>query len=248
MAIPGGSTKTINDLIPDVIDALQGRTDVASLVPRYARRAIQEITANNSFEELRRTGPTVTLTVGTAIYSASLFLNSADDYSYPEVFTIFVDPPNNTTFDTLKYKTPIAITPLTSPATKGTPGWWSRFGPSFFFGPNPDNTYSVFLRYQVKHPFTPDVTSLGSSTLFLPDDWEEIVVYATAERIALVKRWNDQVDMIHKILWGDPAAGTSVDGTMARPGLVKARQLQVERDQKFNTRNLGIIVPRYTSR
>lgn len=248
MATPGGSARTINDLIPDVIDALQQRTDIASIVPRYLRRALQEITTNWPFEELRVTGPQVVLTQGTSIYPLINFLNSDDDLSFVESFVIFVDPPTNSVDYTLNYKTPKAIEMMMSPTTQGMPAWWSRFGQNVHFGPVPNQAYTVFMRYQRRHPFPKDLSQLQYAPIYIPEDWEEVAVYAAAERIAIVKRWNDQANTIHGILYGDPAAGTNLDGTMARPGLIKARLMQTERDSLFNTRNLGILVGRYTSR
>jgi hypothetical protein len=247
--VPGVNGRTINDLVQGVIDALQGRTDITAIIPRYIKRALQELTISMAFEELRRTGPQVTLTVGQPIYPVSTFLNSGDDYNYPEAFVIFVDPGTNKTTDTLKYKTPKAIEMMISPSTQGTPGYFTRFGTNFHLGPVPNQAFTVFLRYQVRYPFpaASDSTSLLGVPLLIPDDWEEIVEYAAAERIAFVKRWNEQRNDIHQLLYGDPEFMESA-GKRGRPGLLSARLLQVERDQKFDTRQLGFTVPRYNGR
>lgn len=247
--VPGANERTINDLVPEVINALQGRTDVAAIVPLYIKRALQELTISMAFEELRRTGPQVVLTIGQPIYAVSTFLNAGDDYSSPEAMVIFVDPATNSTTDTLKYKTPKAIEMMISPSTKGTPSYFTRYGPNFHLGPVPDQAYTVFLRYQVRYPFpeATDSASLLGVKLLMPDDWEEIVVYAAAERIAFVKRWNEQRNDIHQLLYGDPEFMESA-GKRGRPGLLSARLLQVERDQKFDTRQLGFTIPRYNQR
>jgi len=247
--IPGANTRTVGGLVNGVIEALQQRTDITSIVPRYIRKAIIELTESYPFEELRRTGPVTQLTATVPTYPIAQFLNSGDDYSWPEVFTLYTDFPTNSVFQTLDYKTPKAIQMITSPVTQGIPAWWTRFGANFTFAPNPLNPFTIFLQYQVKHPFPDDVNdtnALLGQKLFIPNSWEEIVEYAAAERIAIVKRWNDQVDMLHKILWGDPASA-GVDGKLARPGLIAARVFQVERDQAFNTRSFGIRVGRYCS-
>lgn len=247
MAVPGASQRFIKDLVPDVIEALQQRTDVESIVPRYIRKAIIELTESTPFEELRRTGPLVSLTTNQAIYPVSFFLNSGDDYNYPEAFVLYINPPANTVEYTLRYKTPNAIESIMSPSTTGIPAFWSRYGTNFHLAPVPNAGYSTFLRYQVKHPFPDDLSALGSQQLYLPDSWEEIVVYSAAERIAIVKRWNEQAMFLHNILFGDPEYQTS-EGKRGRPGLISARILQVERDQRFNSRNLGIVQPRYNTR
>lgn len=247
MAIPASSTKTIGDLQAEVIDALQQRTDVASLVPRYLKRAIEEITESNPFEELRRTGPLFALTVSQAIYPVSSFVNPDDDYSSPESFVLYLDPPTNSVEFGLKYKTPKAIELMMAPTTTGIPAFWSRFGANFHFGPVPNAAYTTFLRYQVKHPFPQDEASLSGQRLYIPSTWEEIAIYSAAERIAVVKRWNDQKQVLHDILYGDPEFQTS-GGKMGRPGIIAARLFQVERDQKFDTRSLGIVQAHYMGR
>lgn len=249
MAVPGGTTRTLGDLVPGVIEALQQRTDVSTLVPKYMRKAIIELTESTTFEELRRTGPQVVLTPNQAIYPVAQFLNTNDDYSSPEVFVIYVDVPNNTVVNQVKYKTPAAIETISSSAVQGIPAWFTRFGTTFTFGPTPNAGYTVFLRYQVKYPFPGDLslTSLNAVPLLMPESWEEIVEYSTALRIAVVKRWNDQAKVLHDLLYGDPEYAVS-EGKRGRPGLIAARILQPERDARFNSRSIGITVGRYNGR
>jgi hypothetical protein len=245
--LPASSTKTINDLIPYVIDALQGRTDVSTIAPRYIKRAIQEVCESNPFEELKLTGPTVVLTAKVSTYPVSFFMaDSGDDYVQIPSFAIFVDPPRNTVTTTLNYKTMMAIETSLSPATLGLPSRWTRHGANIFVGPNPDKAYSVFMRYQRRHNFPNDESQLGGVPVSLPDTWEEIVAYAAAERIAIVKRWNDQATYLHDILYGDPESRSS-SGKLGRPGLIQARVLQIERDQQHNSRQLIPLVARYCS-
>lgn len=239
-AIPN---RQVQDLVPEVISALQGRTDVTSaLAATYLRRSIQEISESNVFEELRRTGPTVALTTNVSIYPVSTFLNPGDEYTSNESFSIYVDYPTNTIVGPINYRTPNAIEPMLTLATNGVPSRWTRFGTNIHIGPTPTQPFSVFMRYQTKHTFTEDILS---SPLYIPTSWEEVVVYAAALRIAIVKRWNDQAKVLHDILYGDPEFINS-QGKRGRPGIIAARTLQVERDQKFNTRQVMPIIPRYT--
>lgn len=244
---PGTATKNIGYFVPYVVEALQNRTDVASIAPKYIKRAIQEICESNPFEELKVTGPTVALTTGQSLYPVSTFLNPGNDYVQIPSFCVYVDYPNNTVVTTMLYKTVMAIDPMATTATQGVPSRWTRFGTNIIIGPTPNQTYSVFMRYQVRHNFPLDETDLSGVMVYVPDTWEEIVTYAAAERIAVVKRWNDQATYLHNILWGDPASQTK-DGTLARPGLIAARTLQIERDQQHNSRQLMIRVSRYNPR
>jgi hypothetical protein len=248
MAIsPGSATKPISYFVPYVIDALQGRTDVATIAPKYIKRAVQEICESNPFEELKVTGPTVQLTIGQPNYPVSFFLNQGDDYVQIPSFAIYVDFPNNTVLTTMNYKTVMAIDPMTGTATQGLSSRWTRYGNQIFLGPVPNQTYSVFMRYQIRHRFPLDENNLSGTMIYVPDTWEEIIAYAAAERIAVVKRWNDQATYLHQLLYGDPASRTS-EGVLSRPGLIAARTLQIERDQQHNSRQLMIRISRYNQR
>jgi hypothetical protein len=245
MAVPGASTRIIGDLYTDILDALQQRTDITPVfAAKYVRKAIIELTESTPFEELRRTGPTVATTINKATYPVSFFLNVADDYNFMETLVVYIDPAQNTVKYPLDYMTPKAIETITAPATVGLPAYWTRFGTNLFLAPTPNAAYTMFARYQVKHPFPEDFAALAFQPLMLPDSWEEIVIYASAYRIAIVKRLNEQASMLHELLFGDPEFQIS-EGKRGRPGLIAARLLQYERDQKFNTRRLGILSQRY---
>lgn len=249
MAAPGATNKTINDLVPEVVHALQDRTDVAPLAPLYIKRAIQELTESYPFPELERTGPTVQLTQNVSTYNAAYFLNVNEDYTFPNSFAIYVDFPSNTVVGTIDYRTPKAIEQMISPATTGIPAKFTRYGTNFMLGPTPNQPYSVFLRYQVRHPFSPasDAQSISGAEVFLPSSWDEIVIYSAAMRIAITKRWNDQKKDLHDLLFGDPEFQMS-EGKRGQPGLVSARISQIQRDQMFNTRQVMPTIARYGPR
>ena len=239
-------TGTIATLQQDVIDALQGRTDITTtMIANYVAKTVIEITESMPFEELRTTGPTYNLIQYQPIYPLALFMNGGDDYTSNESFVIYIDYPTNSVVNTMKYRTPRAIEMMIAPATQGIPAWWTRFGPNVHFGPTPNNTYSVFMRYQVRHPFS--TPAAISDPLYITNSWFDIVAYGAAERIAIVKRWTDQAKTLHDILYGDPEYQLT-QGKRGRPGLIAARRMQVERDQMFDTRMLTPIIPRYNSR
>ena len=240
------ATGTIGDLKQDVIDALQGRTDISDdQISRYVARTVRELTESQPFPELQNTGPLVTLTIGQAIYPISTFLNTSDSYSMPESFTCFIDTPTNTVTAPIRYKTPAAIETLTASAVQGIPTWYTRFGSNFHFGPVPAAAYTVFLRYQTKHPFSPS-PALGDP-LYMPHSWYDIVAYGAAMRIAVVKRWTDQRKELHDMLYGDPEFQNS-QGKRGRPGLIAARTFQQERDEAYNSRQLSVVVSRINAR
>lgn len=253
---PGVNTHTIADLVPYVQDALQNRADVTqTLASRYLVKALMEISESYPVEELRVTGPTATLTIGQAIYPVTTFLNQFtinnvqqyDDYTQIPSFAVYVDYPTNTVVSPMFYKTPMAIEPMIASATQGLPARWTRYGQNIHIGPTPNAAYAVFMRYQRRYPVPDDETQFPNLEVYLDNSWEEIAYYAAAERIAVIKRWNDQAKYLHDILYGDPLYQTS-DGLKGRPGLVAARTHQMERDQQQNSRQIMPLVSRYNSR
>lgn len=239
-------TGTINDVKQDVLDALQGRTDVSdSMIARYVAKAAKELCESQPFPELEATGPTQNLIVGEETYPVSQFVNTGDTYSSAKSFVIFIDFPNNTVTNTIKYKTMAGIETLVAPAVQGIPAWFTRFDTNFLFGPVPNNTYTVFLRYQQEHPTT--ATPSLNDPLYLPKSWYDILAYAAAQRIAIPKRWTDQAQYLHDVLYGDPEFINS-QGLRGRPGLIAARTFQQERDQPYNSRSLTPVVARVNPR
>lgn len=247
MPLPAVATRSVNDYIPGVVDALQQRTDVSSVAPRYIRKAVIEITESYPFEELRTIGPTVSLTIGQAVYPVSFFLNPGEDYTMLDSFAVYVDYPTNSVVSPMNFKTPKAIEPMIASATQGLPSRWTRYGQNIYIGPNPNQTYSVFARYQRRHPFPQDEAALGDARVFVPDSWQDIIEYAAAQRIAVVKRWTDQAKMLHDILYGDPEYQMS-EGKRGRPGLIAARLFQPERDEQRSSRQIMPLVHRYCGR
>lgn len=255
--MPLTQTGTLNDLAADVIDALQGRTDVTNAtIANYSAKAIREISESYPFEELRTDGPQFAVTIGTSSYPVSSWMNTGtpifggtvtDDYSMPESFACFVDYPTNSSVATIRYKTPAALETLTASAVQGVPTWYTRFGANIKLGPVPANAYTTFMRYQARHPFSATSPTSLSEFVFMPLSWYDILAYATAERIAVVKRWNDQAKYLHDLLWGDPEYQTS-QGKRGRPGLIAARVFQQEREEPYNSRNLNIMVGRINPR
>lgn len=240
-------TGTIADVQQDVLDALQGRTDVsASTVANYAAKTIRELSESYPFEELRTTGPLVNLTISQSIYPYNIFLNQGDDYTSNESFAIYIDYPNNTVTGPIQYKTPNAIETMIAPATLGIPSRWTRYGTNIHLGPVPNAPYTVFMRYQILHPFSVPAPQI-TDAIFMPRTWYDIIAYGAAMRICVPKRWTDQYQFLHDLLYGDPEYINS-DGKRGRPGLIAARVFQVERDQKFSTRQFMPVVSRYTAR
>jgi hypothetical protein len=249
---PGSYSKLIQDLVPDVIEALQNRQDITTAqAASWLVRTLKELTPKYPFEELRIIGPTVIVGPGRGyqgssnVYPVSYFLNSGDDYSRSEDPVIYFSGglQSTSTIATLAtgptyamdYMQPKAIQPLMN-VPGGIPFKYSRYGGNFWFGAAPTSNFAVFLPYQKKHPFTDN--NVLTSPVYIASEWEQVVCYDAARRGAVAKRWNEQASYLHELLYGDP------DNPDKRPGLIAALTLQQERDQRLSTRNVTMRVER----
>jgi len=254
LAAPATATLTIGDLINKVKADLQNRSDVNETVSNpemrpsaWIRDTLRELSANYPFEELRVTGPLVTIGPGLGwnnsnyMYPVSMFLNPGDDVTLTEDPVIFLSGTqaasagivaitSNVVGYAMDYLTPKAIQSLLF-IPGGVPFKYTRYGNMFWFGSQPGQNYNVYLPYQVRHPFNP---SLVSTPVRMPQDWFDIIAYGAAERGAIALRWNDQAAFIHTILYGDPKSMIPGTGELARPGLIAGKILQQERDRRVS--------------
>jgi hypothetical protein len=261
LAAPATATLTIGELTNKVKANLQNRQDVSETQSnpemrpsRWIRDALREISANYDFEELRTTGPLVTIGPGLGYqgsnyaYPVAQYLWPGDDFTLtqdPVIFlssqqaaasglqrveTINTSAAGNLSAYSMNYLLPKAIqTELFVPG--GTPFHYTRFGSNFWFGTQPGQPYITYLPYQVRHPINPDVVS---TPIRLPQDWFNILSWAAAEIGAINLRWNDQANFIHTTLYGDPKSAIPGTGELARPGLIAAKILQAERDRRVS--------------
>jgi len=265
LAAPATATLTISGLINKVKANLQNRADVSETQGNpemrpsaWIRDALRELSANYPFEELRLPGPMQTIGPGLGwqgsnyAYPVSQFLNPGDDVTLTEDPVIFlngqqavsvglVTSTSNQVGYSMDYLTPKAIQPLLF-IPGGVPFKYTRYGSQFWFGTQPGQPYNVYLPYQIRHPFNPD---LVTTPIRMPQDWFDILAYAAAERGALNLRWNDQANFIHTTLYGDPKSAIPGTGELARPGLIAAKILQQERDRRVSPVQLLPGVSRY---
>jgi hypothetical protein len=231
MTLPAISTTRIADLIPNVTLLLQNRSDIGSYNPGFfIQRAVQELTLEYPFEELRTTGPQVPLVVNQYSYPVSYFTNPGDDYTTPYAVNIFVDYPQNTVAFPLHYETPAGMRPMTF-IPGAFPARWSRFGPNIWLGPQPQYPYVVFVDYQIRHPFD---ANLEETIVRMPAEWLEVVEYSAAYRMAAGPlRWMDMATYCKQMLYGDPK-------NPQQPGLIAALVTQPQLDQKIHSRRINV--------
>lgn len=222
----------------------------------WIRDALRELSATPDipFEELNVTGPLTTIGPGLGVngsnyaYPVSQFLNSGDDMAYSYDPVIFLTPAQalaaGLTPQTINiggqgsavsaypmdYLTVKAIqTILFVPG--GVPFKYTRFGAQFWFGSQPGQPFNVYLPYQLRHPFQPD---LISTPVRIAPDWFDVLAYAAAERGAIALRWNDQATFLHNTLYGDPKTFNPSTGQYGRPGLIEAKIAQQEKDRRLS--------------
>lgn len=258
-APPAATNITVNSLIPEVQGWLQNRSDAdesqsnVTMRPSFwLKRALQELTANYEFEELKVSGPIVNIGPGLGFkgsnyaYPVAYFLNPGDDVTLTFDPVIFLTPGQaqqagiatsaaNTVGYSMDYMSEKSIQSLLF-ISGGVPFRYTRHGNQFWFGSAPGAVYQVYLPYQVRHPFNED--NLTASPVRIPSDWHEIASIAAAERGATKLRWNDQAIFLHNVLYGDPEDPQKL-------GLIAAHLLQPDRDRRLSPMTLQVGYDRY---
>lgn len=225
------------------------RSDLLSLGGyTWLMDSILELSRNFRFQWLEQTGPLVYMNPGQSSYSLDLFLNPGDAGKVanliPSIFRYFlpftpipslqgVNPGSQ-----LLWKTVDALELMFN--TPGIPAYFTRYGTQIRVAPVPWESFPMFMRYQVEHPFASP--PLGSDPFLLDNDWREIAEYAAAERGAINLRMMDYAAQYHQTLFGDPEFERS-SGARGNPGLIFRRISQFESDSESQMRQIRPMVP-----
>ena len=258
MAIP--ANLKISDLYPGIVNKFGGRTNLGpqgtdtSLYATAARDAIRELTENNEFEELKIQSPIVPIQYGVSLYSISSFIPTAQSgagaYDITDTFDwgFWLNPgQTNGPFRILKQRRVPTVNQYqfgtTAPAP---PVYFSRFGSpigiagagnELILGPTPDNTYQSVMFFRVRHPFV--AGALTTSPIYLPDTWQEIIEYSACLRLATNEGSEKYMAIFRTVLYGDPK-------NPLVPGILKARQMQMERDANHNERQISVATQTFS--
>jgi len=213
------------------------------------RRAILELTSEYKHPLLEDTGPTVQLVPFQNIYAPNYFLNAPEDgFDISKVNSFFIynspfappSPTNNQTnsgYD-LKFRSIDNIEVLLN--IPGLPIYWTRHNNQIYMGSMPDQAYYLYMRYQIQHPQTNVVNGLiPTQQIMMADEWQEILEYATALRLAPQVNLSDKRVELREALYGDQKFQTS-SGIEGAPGLIFQRTSQRNRDQATTTRRLRL--------
>jgi len=234
----------ISDLYPGIIRKLRGRTSETSDLPFYVKAALLDITQNYEFEELRVTGPVTSFIVNQAEYPKSgngcPFLLASDSkltfivtwYCYFNVLPITLGQSLGLE---IKGRSPRVVEPMSK--ILGQPTLYSMVGNSIIVGFMPNIAYATQMRYQRQHPFNPD-NVLGSSQVFLPDDWQDILEYAAAEKACDDIGMTEIGMLYHQKLYGSPGDRRHTP----TPGLIMERMSMQSRLTTYNEKQLRPVV------
>lgn len=239
----------IQDIVPIVVSKLRGRSDLSTYgglpgsdIPSWIFASILDLTASYPFEELIMKGPYTNFIVGQAEYVLNYFLPT-DDTEFTMIrsffrFFVTTNPPQTGTTNTVGSELKVRTTPVVEPMSTipGIPQYWTQNGRILLFGFQPDQPYTVFMRYQRPHPF--DISNLPANQIYMPSDWREIIAYSAAIRGCEYLGMTDVALTYYKLLHGDPKDPGSV-------GLIQARQSQMRRNLSVNERQMQPIVRRF---
>jgi len=248
-----------SDCAVGVSGLLMGRTIAPLILYEAMRKAVLELTEDYPHPLLEDTGPIVALTPYQGVYAPSFFLQTAEaplDVSKVNSFYLFSDPyvvpsltSNNTnagyelTFKSFKNIEVLANTP-------GTPIYWTRNNNQIYLASMPDTAYNVYMRYRTQHPLSQTVisttalaTAFAAQQIMMADNWQEMLEYATAIRVAPQVNLADKRAELHSSLYGDQKFQTS-GGIEGAPGLIFQRTSQRNRDQGTTTRQFRLKMGR----
>lgn len=251
LSISSEANLLIKDLVPGVIRKLRNRQDLTDLIPTYVKKAVIDLTQNYEFDELRFTGPLMNFIQNQSEYSRSFFVTPGHGYatfivSWFVYFDSSVTPGQSTGY-VLKYRQPRVVDPMS--VILGIPTVYTQVGEqrnagNLIVGYMPNNNYATYMRYQRQHPF-PEVDEnssqgaaiLAQQKIYMPDDWQDLIEYAAAEKALDDIGMTDVGVLFHQKLYGNP--------TKRMPGLIVERMTQQERQADYNERQLRMRVRRY---
>lgn len=237
------------DCFAGITGLLMNRTVANATMLEAIRKAVLELTTDYKHPLLEVNGPIVKLTAFLNLYAPSYFTGETDtalDVTKVNSFFIYNDPyivPSSTNLQTnagfnLKFKSPDSMEVLWN--VPGLPMYWSRSNNQIMIGSMPDNTYSLYMRFQTQHPSSDTVNGFATGTVIqMADEWQEILEYAAAVRLAPQVNLSGKRTELHSALYGDQKFQTS-SGIEGAPGLIFQRTSQRNRDQSTTVRRCRI--------
>lgn len=242
----------IEDCFPQIQEYCAGRVFPQQNMINWVYRAVLELSKDYWFQGLQATGPLVNFVPAQNLYDPSFFSQPADSqldltkivsffmYYPPALSPASLSVTGTNPGITLKYREVASAENTLN--ISSFPSYWSRWAGQILVSPNPIQNFMVYMRYQKQHPWTivsGKPAPAATDTIYLDDDWQDIVEYAAAMRAANSVRLLDISADIHQILYGSPDFQKS-GGTKGYPGLIFARISQYQRDSVTATRSVQL--------
>lgn len=252
----------VKDLVPGVIKKLRNRDDIADDIPDYIMKAVLDLTQSYEFEELRKFGPIVNFVQGQSVYpkegNGCIFIYpddvkitfivswfcyfSTDLTSVSAGGNTFTQNSSTSNVNTgleMKSRAVRVVQPMS--VIPGQPTCYVIVANSIMVGFNPSTNFVTQMLYQRQHPKPRAGSSVAvqnQQEIYMPDDWQDIIEYAAAEKACDNVGMNDVGIMYHQKIYGNPQR--------KYPGLIAERQSQQQRNVAFNERQFRPTVRRYT--
>jgi len=225
---PSGVTQFLfSDLDSEVILRVENRTTDLARADVWLRDALLEFTSDpdfrNEFDQLEEYGLPFDLTGGSSMppaiqeYSESSFVPTGDYNLATLDILIWQDPPTNSIRRNLTqshYQKADRFQPTFSLPTE-----WYRFSNLIGFTPIPDKNYQIQTRMLRQHPINDN--QLNQTVILIPRDWNEILVWAAAQRGFMELLEFEKAAAVSRLLHGDPKYPN-------RPGLLEGRKKRRE--------------------
>lgn len=237
---------TVSSCYEGITDALAGKNIANEKMQNAIKKSVWELSGTYPMQGLQNYGPFINFTPFNSRYLPSVFMQPADatyDLRMIDSFFMFYDPniSNPPPFTFATANTGVQLTYQNPRSMENTmnivsiPKYWTRHGQYIYIAPIPQSAYLCYMRYQHEHPFSNPVAD--TDVIYFDDDWQDIIEYVAAYRIAQNARLNDIAQNIRNILYGDPKV-VDAGGERLDLGLIYSRTSQHRRDQTTALRSL----------
>lgn len=228
---------TVSQVFTDLTDYFSGRALNQASAYEWIRKSVLELTESYKFPDIETPGPTVQLTqFSSGPYPYNTFMSPSDaglDITNIDSLWIYYQPPQSLNASNgenpgiqLKFRTIDVIEQDLN--IVGLPVYWTRYNGQIYIAFAPDQPYFTYARYRKMQKFSTPVA--GTDVILMPNTWQDIVGYASAERGAISLDLNERAEKFHNKLYGDPKFQRS-GGTEGAPGLIFMRTSQEQRDK-----------------
>jgi hypothetical protein len=253
----------VNDLIQGIIDKLRGRDDLTSKIPLVIKKVVLDLTQSIEFEELKIIGPLSNFVQNQSVYplrgydplgiQGNPFIYKADvRITFIKNWFIYTDSsgvisPGQSTGFNIKERDQRVVEPMSK--ILGIPSACCIIGDKatngvIMVGNMPNSPYATQMTYQREHPFPPDTAPMGAllqQHIYMPHEWQDIIEYASAEKLCDVIGNSDIAMKYHQQLYGYK---DKYGSTM--PGMIQERRTMQDNMTTYNERAVKVVCKRYT--